>query len=227
MPDNELALIPTSSPIALRSAEVLEAILSIKSTLMRRALELGRLLKEARDNDYANVWGFARFGDWVEESSGLDMSARSAYDLIKLIEQSQRLGIPDEELELVKISKLKAIFTLKDGEMSDDEIRSLVRSAEVKTLKDVVAEVGIAKQQEWVNRNYKFDKIAYENTVRPAIERVKREYENTIDEFGNETEISDSKAIEMMSADLLAGPENQAEYEEYEAEFEDTFLEAA
>ena len=226
MPDIELALIPTSSPIAARADVVLEAILNIKTTLMRRALELGRLLKEARDNDYHLVWGFGRFGDWVELSSGLDMSARSAYDLIKMIEQSARLGISDAELEKVKKSKLIQIFSLTDGEMDDDSIRELVAAAETMKLEDVKEQVGIAKQQEWVNRNYKFDKTGYENVIKPTIERIKREHGSTMGDDGGEADISDSKALEICCADYAAGPEFEADAAldaEYEDVLEDTY----
>jgi hypothetical protein len=204
----ELALLSTSSPIALRSAVVLEQILAIKSTLMKRALELGRLLKEARDNQYNLTWGFARFGDWVEEASGLDMSARYAYDLIKLIEQSGRLGIPDEVLERGKISKLKTIFTLKDGEMTDDEIRALVLEAETSTLKKITAKVNEAKELEWEHRTYKFDKTAYDEVVLPAINKVIRIHGDTLSEEGGTVDISDSKAIELIAAEYNAGPES-------------------
>lgn len=205
----ELALLTTSSPVLNRADVVLEQILSIKSTLMKRYLELGRLLREARDNDYAPQWGFVRFGDWVEQGSGLDISARSAYDLIKLIEQSERLSLSDESLERVKISKLKAIFTLKDGEMTDDEIRALVTTAETSSLKSITAEVNRAKQVEWEHRNYKFDKSGYKNNIAPAIERAKREHGDTLNDEGENAEISDSKAIEYICADYNAGPESE------------------
>lgn len=223
MPDTELAIVRhSSSPISPRAEEVLDQIMNIKSTLMKRSLELGRLLKEARDNHYAQEWGFSRFDDWVEEGSGLDMSARLAYDLIKVVEQSFRLGIPDEALERVKLSKLKVIFTLKAGEMSDDDIRELVTSAELMTTKDIAASVGIAKHQEWVYRNYKFDKTAYEQVITPATERAIREYGDTLGVDEQVTDISDSKAVEIWAASFLAEPE--PEYgEPIDAEFEDSF----
>ena len=209
-------------PVSNRADIVLQQILSIKTTLMQRSLELGRLLKEARDNDYAPQWGFPRFGDWVEQESGLDMSARSAYYLISVVELGAQLCIPDAELEKVKLSKLKSIAALKDGEMTDDKKRELILHAQTMTLADVNEIVGIAKQQEWVYRNYKFDKVGYENTIGPTIDRIKREHGDTLGEDGQPGEISDSKAIEICCADYAAGPEHDNFYG-LDAEFEDVF----
>jgi hypothetical protein len=218
----ELALLTTSSPLELRATAVLTQILAIKSTLMKRSLELGRLLKEARDNDYHMQWGFARFGDWVEQESGLDMSARSAYYLIVVVERTAQLAVPDEELEQIKLSKLKVICSLKDGEMTDDEVRALIHDAKTKTLKKITEKVNEAKQLEWEHRSYKFDKTAYEEVVLPAINKVIRIHGDTLSEEGGTLDISDSKAIELICAEYNAGPES--EFDDIpDGDFDDVF----
>jgi hypothetical protein len=205
-----------------RADEVHGQIMTLKSGLARHFLTLARLLKEARDNSYNLVWGFPRFDDWVEEASGLDMSARNAYYLIGVVEMGDRLCLPDSELEKVKFSKLKAIAALKDGEMSDEDKRELITAAETMTLKDISEVVAVAKQQEWVHRTYKFDKSGYDNVIAPGIERVKRVYGNTLSESGENADVSDSKAVEIAFAEYAAGPEQDEDFETF-AEFEDEF----
>lgn len=193
-------------------------IMQIKNDIMERSLELGRLLKEARDNNYNLPWGYARFGLWVE-SSGLDLSERQAYYLIAIVERSEQLGIPDEELKRVKLSKLKAILSLP-ADTDPDRVRELVREAETMSLKDVNAVVGALKNQEFIYKTHKFPIEVMDNIYEPAVERARRLHGNTVNEAGEVTEISDSKAVELWAVEFLNGPEED-EYPVIEAEFQD------
>lgn len=120
---------------AERAEYVLARIEVIKDDLVDKSLELGRLLKEAKDDGLNLYWGFARFGDWVEEASGLDMSERHAYYLINVVEQAHALNIDDDQLRRIKFSKLKAIFALKSADPG--VIRDLLAQAENASLKKI------------------------------------------------------------------------------------------
>src|SRR6185437_6425653 len=115
-----------------RAAEVLAKISAIKDGITETAFELGDLLSEVRKNEYHSVWGFPSFGEWLGQS-GLDMSERTAYYLVKIVDTSKALGISRDQLKAVKMSKLKAIFTLDANEHAE-EIKALVAQGETKTL---------------------------------------------------------------------------------------------
>lgn len=217
--ENALTVSPTFSLGSLRAHEVLQEILSIKSTIMDKSLLLGRLLREARDNRYNLDWGFSRFDDWVEEASGLDMSARHAYDLIKVVERSESLGIPDEELKQVKLSKLKTIFSLP-ADTDEGTVRELVEKAKHESLDAIREDVGKIKNLEWVYRTIKIERSVDENVYQPALERARLEFGNTMGHDGGPTDISDGRCVEMWAAEFLARPEEQ-DREAIDAEFED------
>jgi hypothetical protein len=220
--ETAIELVGNSSCDTPRHEVVLQQIMQLKSDIMERSLELGRLLREARDNDYHLAWGYSRFGVWVELASGLDMSERHAYDLIKVVERSEVLGIPDDVLTRVKISSLKAIMSLPDT-TDPERVRELVHEAETMRVKDVQAVVGAIKQVQWVYKHLKFSIEVDENVYCPAIERVRRLFGNTMNPDGSPAELSESRAVELIMADFLSGADDE---EPVEAEFVDVISEA-
>ena len=214
-PENESAIVLADD----RSQEVLTRIMEIKGDLMERSLELGRLLKEARDNDYAQRWGYPRFGSWVESASGLDLSERSAYYLIRVVERTAELGIPDEVVKQVKISALKEICALPD-DTDPDRVRELINEAQTLSLKSVREVVGALKNQEWVMHHIKMSREAEDAVYQPAMERIRNEYGDTVGPDGSPEDITESRGIEMILADYIASPAEE-EYEIAEGEFVD------
>lgn len=216
MPDTEL--VTTETP---RSEIVRLQILQVGSQLHRSFIVLGHLLKEARDNDYHNSYGYARFGEWIEsDSSGLDMSERSAYDFIKVIEGAERLRLTDDALGTFQYSSLKEILSLPADTDPAYQLQLLEESKTMKA-KDVKSLVGTLKNEAYTYHTIKNSQEVEDNVYQPALERVRREYGDTVGADGGPEDITDSKCIEMLCADKLSGPEEEDDSEIIEGEFVD------
>ena len=219
MPDEmttDLAVVATEQD---RPTVVLKQIRALRDGMAHGFITLARLLKEARDNDYAPRWGYARFGEWVEEGSGLDISATTAYDLIRVVSMGERLGISDDALGHVKVSCLKEIAKLPE-DTSAEFVSQLIEEAKTMPLKKVREVVGHVTNEDYVYHSLKFLREVEDNVYQPAVERARREYGNTVGIEGNPEDISDSKAIHMILADYLASPEEE-ELPVIEGEFVD------
>lgn len=221
----DIEVLPPLELMSSRAEEVRTEITQLKDSIMASSLKLGRLLKEARDNQYHHIWGYAQFGLWVEEASGLDMSERQCYYLIAVVERAEACGIPDEELNKVKLSKLKTIFSLP-ADTDPETIKTLVREAETAPLDDVREVVGRIKNVDFVFKTLKMERDTYENVYSPAMDKARLEYGNSIDFKGDPKEIEDDKAIEMICATYLSGPDIE-ESETVDAEFEDVVAQEA
>lgn len=205
--------------IVARAEQVRQRIAEIKSDLVDRSLELGHLLVEARENCFHHVWGFATFGDWVEQESGLDMGARQAAYLMQIVTKSQELGIGDEELRKVKLSKLKEIFSLKAAE--PEIIKELLVRAETETLEQIridVQKVKIADGAEaYTVVSYRIPLTVKENIIPLAFDAARLKY-GTSNVNGEPQEISDGQCFELCLAAML----DSADHSPVEdAEFED------
>jgi hypothetical protein len=198
-------------------------LMQLGSEIQRSFITMGRLLKEARDNDYHLEYGYPRFGQWVEES-GLDLSERNAYYMINVIERAEQLGIPDDQLQQVKFSSLKEIMALPES-TDPEQVKALVTEAKDMSVKDVTAVVGALKNESWVYHNLKILREVEDNVYQPAMERARREYGNTINPDGDPDDISDSRCIEMILANYLAGVEEQ-EYPIIEGRWSDAITSA-
>jgi hypothetical protein len=128
-----------------RASEVTNEIKRIKSSLVDNMLYLGELLSEARANSYPELLGFQSFGEWLE-SSGLDMSERQAYYLVKIVDNSRALGIDRDLLQASKLSKLKEIFAL-DPAVNAEQIKELVAQSADMTLDKVRTRVNEIRQK--------------------------------------------------------------------------------
>lgn len=122
-----------------RAETVTLEVRQIKSDLANRLIYLGELLSESRSNGYPEQLGFESFGAWLEDS-GLDMSERQAYYLVKIVDNAKQLGIPRKSLEASKMSKLKEIFSLNPDEHGN-RMRDLVEASADLKLEEVRQEV--------------------------------------------------------------------------------------
>lgn len=208
MTDNALV---RSDQLVKRAAQVKAQIDRIRGNLVDSFYELAELLAEARRFEFNLDWGYPRFGDWVEEGSGLDISERTAYYMIAVIEKSKELGIPRSELRQSKVSKLKEIFTL-DPKTQGDRMKQLVADSATETLEQVKLKVNQIKaaagDEIFVTKTITFTQDGYENTVKPGAERIRLEYGDSYDPRTNEAvEISLGRCIELVFADKLAEPD--------------------
>jgi hypothetical protein len=128
------ALVPVE-----RAKEVTALVKDVKANLVDNLLYLGELLSEAKANSYAEMLGFSSFAEWLD-SSGLDMSERQAYYLIKIIDNAKTLGIEKQSLSESKMSSLKEIFSL-DPVTHAEQIKELVAKSPEMKLNQVRDEV--------------------------------------------------------------------------------------
>ena len=204
--------IVTATPKHIES--VRKKIEEIRKSISGRFFDLGELLSEIKEGGFHMTWGYANFGEWLEKS-GLDMSERSAYYLIKIVAMGKELNIPREKLESVKISKLREIASLdpkKDGKKIRKLIDSCVpdKDGNEMSLEDVrqnVAKVraGDDKIETFVFMTIKVTKTCKEEVIDPAIELVRAQHGDTVDSSGSPQEISPGRAIELILTDYLAG----------------------
>ncbi len=198
-----------------RADIVWSRIVFLRDSITSGFIELGRLLKETRDNDYHLSWGFTNFGVWVEEGSGLDISTRTAYDLIKVVERAAALQIPDRTLQAVKISSLKQIMSLPSS-TSPETMRELVEDARDLPFSEVREIVGALKNEAFFYHSLKFNDDVEHNVYQPALEHIRRKAGNTVDGNGDTQDISDSRAIELILADYISGIPTEDSIEEAE-----------
>jgi hypothetical protein len=201
-------IIPAPSPsLQLRAGEVLARIIAIRDGLFDKMFDLAELLKESKDGAFHLHWGFSRFEDWVEKGSGLDISARTAFYLINIVEKARELGISRDKYTGVKISKLKAIFSL-DAKKHGEEIRLLLETADSKSLEEIQSEVWKIKTdgkgEEFAYITIKVPKSVKEDVVDLAFEEVRRIYGDIVDEeTGEVKEATPGKCLELICVEFI------------------------
>jgi hypothetical protein len=197
-----------------RAKEVLGLILKAKSALDDGFFDLCDLLTEASDNGYHTVFGYARFGDWVEENPDLDMSARQAYYYVSISKKAKQLGLTRDDLKRAKISKLKEIFSLEPNEHAE-EMKQLVGEAAESGLDEIKEKVRQIKvkggAEDKVHMTLKLDP-ADKETVQQALELARMIYGDVINQAtGEVTEASDSQCVHLICSQFLLDPNNKPE----------------
>lgn len=190
-----------------RANEVRKRLILIRSTLDDNFFDMCELLLEAQEQGYHVVYGYSRFGDWIEQA-GLDLSARSAYYLINIAKKARALGLTRAEMKETKISKLKEIFAL-DPQEHGTEMKQLVASAREDSLEAVKEKVARVRaeatgQQPFVLKTFKLDPNVLA-TVEEAFELARAQYGSRI-ENGEEVEASDSQCLEIICIEYLNDP---------------------
>jgi len=183
-------------------------------------MDMGELLAEVHDGGYHLTWGFQNFGLWLEQS-GIDLSERAAYYLIKIVQTGKKLEIPRDTMESVKLSKLREIARL-DADKHGKRIKQLIEKCvpdgegHEMSLEDVRVNVqkilgGSDKIDVFVYITLKVSKQTKEEVIDPAIEIVKAQYGDVTDSQDNVVEMTPGRAIELICAEYLNGAEKDAE----------------
>jgi hypothetical protein len=187
-------------------------LLTVAENLDKNFIRLCDLLLEVQENKYFHAWGFARFSDWVERGSNLDISSRTAYSYLSIVKKANQLGISRARLNIVSISKLKEIFSL-DALIYGDEIKDLLTQAVTLKLTEVKKAVAWLKQADGEEPTV-FMTIKIEESVKKvldeAFELARRNYGNTVTS-GDEVEISDSRCVEILALSYVQDPNNTQE----------------
>lgn len=184
----------------------------IKKSLVIDLLYLGDLLRQIQDEHLYLEKGYGSFREWIKNAD-LDMSERQCFYLIQIVTRAEKLDIPRDNLNSVKISKLKEIFSLPEDK--NDVVKLLLIEAETTSLKDIKDMVAYEKDNEWVYKTLKLPREFSDNGWKLAINRVKNE-------SGND-DIPDWSCIERIFSDYLSGPSDVTETDIIEASFEDQY----
>lgn len=217
----QCAVVPATDDV--RANEVREKITSIKDNLQGDFLDLCDLLSEAHEGAYHLTWGYGNFAVWVEENSGLDISARQAFYYIAVSRVSKKLGIDKKTLKSAGMAKLKEIFSL-DAAVFEKEILQLTQSAAEGTqLEDIKAQVKALKAPAGSPSEKPCFTIKLASTMRDtfdqAVELARQNYGDTVDPVtGDPKDISVSTALELICVNYLQDPNNQPEAAEDNSE---------
>ena len=114
--DNPLDVVSTEQAGDMVSEEVLQQAMNCEQTVLRikrqtviSFVEMGKVLKEIRDNSYYKLLGYNDFEEWCE-SPEIDFSRTTAWRYITLVEKIIESGLYTlEEIEDKSLYKLVAI----------------------------------------------------------------------------------------------------------------------
>lgn len=201
-----------------RATAVRAEIDKLKTNLSNGRWELAALFSEARSKAFHFDWGYTDFDLYIDESN-FDVGSREARYMIKINDLSLQLGVTRDQLNAVAMSKLKEIFSL-DPVKQEDEIRTLLDEAKTMSLEKVREAVRALKggdpETEMTWLNLQVLRRAKEETILPALAKIKLEYGPTMGDVpGESAEISDGRALEYLCAEKNAEPD--AELEELQA----------
>ncbi len=209
------------SPIAIigeqeagRATTVRRAINKLVSISDTTMFDLSDLLFEAKSKLYYTGWGFESFSTFAKS---LKIKYSRSYYLVKIKENMVAAGLEREQYEPVGMTKLRMISRLKpETEFKGTPVVLLIRELTLKagqmTPEEVQYEVetimGMTEDESMVWVNIKLKKLARENVVKPAFEKMKRHLgtQPSPEEEGQHVDASDGRALEMICANFLADP---------------------
>ncbi len=192
-----------------RAVVVKESLEKIKLTIEDDFIDMCFLIGEARDGEYHKVWGYERFDAWIENGSGLEISARQGYYFANIAKKAGQLGLTKEDLKAVRSSsKLKEIFSLESA--SSAEIKGLLEAAKSESLSDIKKKVGAVKNPA-AAAPPSFMTLKLEAEVKECVDDAlalaRLNYGEAMTN-GDVKEISISKCMELICTSYLQDPNN-------------------
>ena len=183
-----------------RATQVQEELKTLRNSLVSKGLRMGRLLREVNDNKYYQEYGYSTFVDWVHRGSSLDISPRTAYNMIQLVEGVAANGVSDAQIEAAGISKSVEVMSLS-GTVEPEEIHRRLKEAETMTVACVKDNVAKVRGRDDVTMVFKVSREVRDLLIVPVLNKIRLQYGTT-----QQGEISDSRALELWAAETLAGP---------------------
>lgn len=176
-------------------------------------LDFGEALVYAADNECYRDKGYDNFEAYAKEN--LKLGSRNIYYVMKIVREAKRLGITRNQLRLVGVSNLRQVL---GSNLTDKQKLVLLENcvsglstteckAAVKALEGKIPTEAPVKDELLTWMNIKILRAAKEDTVKPAFDKVRRLYGDAHKIFGVPQDISDGKALEMICADYLSGPD--------------------
>lgn len=198
-----------------RAATVRRAINKLISTSNSSTFDLMDLFHEAKTKNYYSGWGFESFSKYAKS---LDIKYSKAYYLVRIKDNMKAAALERAEYEPVGMGKLRVISRLKpETEYKGTPVSLLIRELTLKagqmTQEQIQFEVdtimGLTEDESMVWVNIKVKKLARENVIKVAFEKMKKHLGTVPDETeaeGQHKDASDGRALEMICANFLADP---------------------
>ncbi len=196
-----------------RATTVRRAINKLVSQANTSDFDLSDLLHEAKSKLYFTGWGFESFSKFAKS---LALKYTKSYYLVRIKENMIAAGLERKEYEPVGKTKLRMISRLKPetefkGTPVSLLIRELTLKAEGMTPEEVSYEVdtimGLTEDESFVWMNVKVKKLARENVIKPALDKMKKHIgTQPSDDEGQQVDASEGRALELICADFLADP---------------------
>lgn len=198
-----------------RAATVRRQINKLVATANSSTFDLMDLFHESKTKNYIAGWGFESFSKYAKS---LDIKYSKAYYLVKIKENMLAAGLDRTQYEPVGLSKLRVISRLKpETEYKGVPVSLLINELTLKagqmTQEEVQFEVdtimGLTEDESMVWVNIKVKKLARENVIKPAFEKMKKHLGTVPDETeaeGQHKDASDGRALELICANFLTDP---------------------
>lgn len=165
-----------------------------------------------------------KYDSFIDYAKTLDMRVTKAYYLVRIRENMHLAAIPRATFEPVGIAKLRVIASIdlidSENKVKQDAVAKVnelvaaaltTEAADIKTTVDAYnGHVG-EEAFEWLNIKIKKSAKA---VVRQALDLIKAQLGSTgTDADGKAKDASDGRALELMAADFIADPNNEADVE--------------
>jgi hypothetical protein len=190
--------------------------------LNKSTMDIAVLLSETKKQGYFKQWGFDTFKDYVQQ---LDLKARKAQYLTRIVETMEQVGVAREVYEPLGISKLREISSLDPGAIyvdpesntqtpMKDFITGLVDKGLNMSLEEIKQHVktlkGLVGENDLMFINFSVKRSVWENVIEPSLELAKANIGSIgQDEEGNAKDASNGRALEMIAVEFLNNPQNQ------------------
>ena len=212
-----------------RSAKCRAEIENLVHSINTNTFDLAEVLYEAQSSKFYYTWGFNTFAEFIKD---IDLKTSKARYLARMVEIMNAVGIAREVYEPVGVSKLREITSLDPaGYWINDEtgetekldgwiikLTTAGKEMSLSEIKELVKKLkGLTGEDELIWLNICVKKIVLENTIRPALDLMKKVIGSKgRDEDGNAIEASDGEALEGVCAGFLLDPNNQSAAESQE-----------
>lgn len=213
--------------VAGESNKVRKSLEKLIQSVNKSTFDIGELLFKIKKTGFYNGWGFNTFQEYVDT---LDIKARKAQYLVRIVDTMEQVGVPREQYEPLGVAKLREISSLdptatyknpQTGEETPmkDFITGFIDKGADMPLEEVKQHVrtlkGLTGENELVWLNFCLKKAAVDETVRPALELAKANIGSVgKDAEGNSVDASDGRALEAIAVEFLNDPANNVLPEE-------------
>ena len=211
--------------VAGHSATLRKRMGVLAQDLQRNTFDIGELALEMQEHGYFREYGYETLAEYGEQELGI--KSRKLQYLARIVRVCRECGVARKDYEPVGVSKLRLITSLDpDSSYYDREIQQHIpmvncitelisEGIEMSTqeIEERVAHLkGMDDDNAMIHRSYSVTKSAYENTIVPALEAMRKLLGSQgRDDEGRATDFPDGKCIEFILRDWHNDPRNTME----------------